>query len=124
MSREGLPPPAKSRTSDEKQTTEVLRLWWIEGAPEVVMWPAFNNPEWFGVILSDVVRQMAQVYGQAGLAEPGKAYEQIVQGLTRALENSTYAPDGQDRSGEISVEKTTEPTPRRKSKAAKEGGAQ
>lgn len=106
MPVEGLPVPDKVATADPNSTTEILRLWWIEGQPGAVMWPALADPEWFGVVLSDVCRQMAQSYEQAGRGEASQALEKITQGLTRALQSSTYAPGGGSRSGEITVERT------------------
>lgn len=104
MPVEGLPPPPELPYAQEGQARELVRIWWIEGQPSVVLTPVFNEPEWFGVILSDVVRQMAGAYERAGIADAASVRAKIEQGLTRALEDHTYAPGGQVRSGEITVE--------------------
>lgn len=92
MRNEGLPPPDGAANADPERDAELLRLWFIDGRPEAVMQPAFNNPEWFGVVLSDVCRQMAKVYAAAELMEEPEAFQKITHGLMHGLATPEYTP--------------------------------
>jgi hypothetical protein len=47
----------------EKGGNEILRAAIVEGGLQVSMWPAFNEREAWGILLADITRHVARMYG-------------------------------------------------------------
>jgi hypothetical protein len=76
-----IPPLAK-----QKGGTEVLRAAIIEGGLHVTLRPAFNEPQAWGLLLADVLRQVARAYGQSQLATEADAFKRIRTALIAELD--------------------------------------
>jgi Domain of unknown function (DUF5076) len=57
-----LPPNAR----DNEDAAEILRAWIVGGGLEVSLWPAFDEPEVWGVLLVDIARHVARMYADRG----------------------------------------------------------
>ena len=87
---EGLPKPPG--VDGAAQAIEVMRLWMVDGKPAATVWPAFEDPRWLGVVLADILRDVARTYEQAGLMSASRAYNAMYGGLTGALQSPDYTP--------------------------------
>ncbi len=88
--KDGLPKPPD--VEGATQAVEVLRLWFIDGKPAATVWPAFEDPRWMGVVIADLLKDIAKTYEAAGTMSAARAYDAIHGGLTSALTQPNYVP--------------------------------
>ena len=56
-----LPPPPEAFSAE---ASEVIRAWVVDGGLHVSMMKSFDEPEVWGVLLADVARHAANIYGR------------------------------------------------------------
>jgi hypothetical protein len=88
------------KAGTDTQTQELLRLWFVDGKPESMLWRAFEDPRVWGLMLAVVARNLSQVYAQDGSTTQEDVLKRITGGFADALaapaEPATLKPAGAD----------------------------
>jgi len=65
------------RNASEEQTSEVVRAFIANGALEVHLQRAFDDPAVWGILLADIARHAARVFESEGVCSEDDALESI-----------------------------------------------
>jgi len=79
-----IPPDAQ-----EKGGVEILRASIVDGAVSVALRRAFEDPFTWGVLLVDLARHAARIYGMETDVSEAEAMAQIEEGMRAELDNPT-----------------------------------
>ncbi len=81
-----LPVPPGADKAEE--ATEILRAFIIDGGLQVALIPAFDEPDVWGILLSDIARHAARSYAEDG----SMTEEQALALITRMFTSEVSAP--------------------------------
>ena len=88
-----IAPPPNAITNAEAK--EFLRAWAVNGGLEVTLLPqAWPNPVAWGIILSDIVRHVADAYHHAEGRDKKQTTEEIVAMFIAEFQSPTDTPTG------------------------------
>lgn len=79
--RELTPPP----DAREQGGVEVLRVFVVERSLSVALQRAFDDPGVWGMLLGDVARQVARIYGRESEIDEAEALDRIVAAMGAGL---------------------------------------
>lgn len=80
--RELTPPP----DAREQGGVEVLRVFVVDRTLSVALQRAFDEPDVWGMLLGDVARQVARIYGRESEIDEAEALDRIAAAISAGLE--------------------------------------
>ena len=95
IDKRALPIPEVVRSKEESdQVVELIRVWWDEGAPRMVIRPALQKPATVGAILADRAWHFSQAYAEKNGTSQAQAMETIRDAWTEAHERVAARQEG------------------------------
>jgi hypothetical protein len=82
-----LPVPSAAAASPE--ATEVFRAWIVDRGLQVSLQRGFDDPRMWGILLADVARHAARIYGRETASTEADALAQIRSLLVAELDRPT-----------------------------------
>jgi hypothetical protein len=71
--------------ANDPSAVELLRVWWSNNEPAMVVKPAFQDPRAFGAVLAHAASHMAFAYQNRGAMTQDEAHMAILEGFRSTI---------------------------------------